>query len=751
MRSVLWTILLLGNAAAAQVNESYFLRMKQMPKQWDEAMPIGNGWLGALIWQHGDKIRLSLDRVDLWDDRPMPQIDRLKYKWVHQQVLKGEYDTVQKIGDHPYDENPAPSKIPAGAIEFPYPANSITDSAVLDIKTGLSTIYFSGGKKLYNYVHASRQEGYFAWEGVEAPGLAAFLPTVIPPTYQGEQITGNSHDGQSLSRLGYPKGRITKSANGYRYHQPTYNGHYYELLVTWQHMFNRFIGAWTISIDKPAVLNKIDQLKPEPTGWDAHVRWWKDFWDRSSISIPDSALEKQYYLDMYKFACVARNNTPPISLQAIWTADNGKLPPWKGDYHHDLNTELSYWPGYTSNHTDLTAGFTNWLWKIKEENKRWTKQYFGTAGLNVPGVTTISGKPMGGWIQYSMSPTTVCWVAQHFYQQWKYSGDDQFLLTRAYPYIKEAAIYLEQITKVQKGKRMLPLSSSPEYNDNDITAWFKVWTNYDLALAKNLAIIAQRMAYQLGNKTDFGRWTNLYSTLPAPDNNETGLTIAPGKNVEHSHRHMSAYMAIHPLGLMDVGDAANDSIIQRSFRHLRSLGTGEWVGYSFAWMGNLYARTLQGDSALRQLQIFASNFVSANSFHLNGDQKGGQYSRYTYRPFTLEGNFAFAQGIHEMLLQSHRGYIEIFPALPSGWNNVSFNKLRTEGGFIVSARKENGVEYDLTITATRNEVAHIKKPRHFHTWIVEGIERNAVRLGEDKIFVIPMKKGQTIRIINGFE
>ncbi|NML19425.1 hypothetical protein HHL16_01005 [Pseudoflavitalea sp. G-6-1-2] len=749
MRSVLWMLLLLGNAAAAQVNESHFLRMKQMPKQWDEAMPIGNGWLGALIWQHGDKIRLSLDRIDLWDDRPMPQIDRLKYNWVHQQVLKGEYDTVQKLGDQPYDVNAAPCKIPAGAIEFSFPANSKTDSAELDIQNGLSTIYFSGGRKFRSYVQATKQEGYFGWVGVPESEFTSLLPSVIPPTYQGEQISGNSHNGQSLSRLGYPKGTITKTAHGYRYHQPTYNGHYYELLVNWQEIRGALVGAWTISIDKPASLSKIDGVLGADI-WKEHSKWWDDFWSRSSISIPDTLLEKQYYLDMYKFACVARNNTPPISLQAIWTADNGKLPPWKGDYHHDLNTELSYWPGYASNHTDLTAGFTNWLWKIREENKRWTKQYFGTDGLNVPGVTTISGKPMGGWIQYSMSPTTVCWVAQHFYQQWKYSGDDQFLLTRAYPYIKEAAIYLEQITKVQKGPRMLPLSSSPEYNDNDITAWFKVWTNYDLALAKSLAGNAREMALKAGAKTDAVRWSKLLAGLPALSINETGLTIAPGTNMKHSHRHMSAYMGIHPLGLVKTENALDSITIEKSFNHLRSLGTGEWVGYSFAWMGNLYARTLQGDSALRQLQIFASNFVSSNSFHLNGDQKGGQYSHYTYRPFTLEGNFAFAQGIHEMLLQSHRGYIEIFPALPSSWNNVSFSKLRTEGGFLVSARKENGVEYDLTIAATRNGVARIKKPRHFHTWIVEGIAHKNVLL-KDNIFVIPMKKGQTIRIVNGFE
>jgi alpha-L-fucosidase 2 len=151
---------------------------------------------------------------------------------------------------------------------------------------------------------------------------------------------------------------------------------------------NYLIGQWTISNNKIAQLKDPDFKLKEPTGWPSHVRWWENYWNRSSVTLPDKKLEKQYYLEMYKFACVARSNTPPISLQAIWTADNGNLPPWKGDFHHDLNTQLSYWPGYTSNHLDLTAGYTNWLWKVKEEHKRWTKQYFGIDGLNVPGVTT---------------------------------------------------------------------------------------------------------------------------------------------------------------------------------------------------------------------------------------------------------------------------------------------------------------------------------------------------------------------------
>ena len=415
----------------AQPKKEHNLVFDSLTKRWDEAIPLGNGWLGALIWQKENKIRMSLDRVDLWDDRPMPEIDKLKFSWVVEQVKKGEYDTVQKLGDEPYEKYAAPTKLPGAALEFHLAKFGKVVSNELDIATGLSVIKFESGIVFNNYIHAVNQVGYFGFENLSTTTV---IPELLTPNYNTGRpgTSGSSVEGIGLEKLGYKKGVITKTNNSIRYHQPTWQHNYYEVLVKWYRLpGNRLIGQWTITNNKPANLPDPDFKLKEPTGWPSHNKWWNDYWSRSSVSLPDQQLERQYYLEMYKFACVARANTPPISLQAIWTADNGNLPPWKGDFHHDLNTQLSYWPGYTGNHLDLTASYTNWLWKVKDVNKKWTKNYFGLDGLNVPGVTTISGKEMGGWIQYSMSPTTAAWIAQHFYWQWKYSMDKKFLKDRA--------------------------------------------------------------------------------------------------------------------------------------------------------------------------------------------------------------------------------------------------------------------------------------------------------------------------------
>ena len=732
----------------AQPKPKHNLVFDTLARRWDEGIPLGNGWLGVLIWQRDNKLRMSLDRVDLWDDRPMPEIDKLKFKWVVEKVKMNQYDSVQKIGDEPYEKYPAPTKIPGAAIEFDLNKIGKVKKVSLDISNGLSIVEFENGIKFNNYIHATRQVGYFGFENINDE----INPELIIPNYNTANAgkAGNSVSGQSLERLGYEKGKVRKGFDYILYHQPTWKGNYYEVLVKWYRFpGKRIVGQWTITNNQPASLPELSVLVKEPTGWPSHIAWWNDYWKSSSVSIPDSILERQYYLDMYKFGCVARSNTPPISLQAIWTADDGKLPPWKGDFHHDLNTELSYWPGYSGNHLDLTEGFTNWLWKIKEENKKWTKQYFEVDGLNVPGVTTISGKPMGGWIQYSMSPTTSAWLAQHFYWQWKYSMDKKYLIERCIPYLDEVENYIWGIRRWDSIERKykLPLSSTPEYNDNSIKAWFTGYTNYDLALIQYLYEKYIEML-EIGTKRSIKEIMGDSRLFPGLFANEGGLTVSTTQNLEHSHRHQNHLHAIHPLGLLNVEDSIQKAIIENSLQHIEEKGTRQWVGYSFAWIASIYARAQNGDSAAINLKRFATNFVSSNSFHLNGDQRGGQYADATYRPFTLEGNFAFAQGIHEMLLQSHKNFIEVFPAIPKDWKNVSFKTLRAEGAFLISAKKENGVAMEVKIKSEAGGMLRIKLP--FKTWTNTGIDRSNIKI-INGIAEMKTSRGQAITFKNAFE
>jgi alpha-L-fucosidase 2 len=196
------------------------------------------------------------------------------------------------------------------------------------------------------------------------------------------------------------------------------------------------------------------------------------------------------------------------------------------------------------------------------------------------------------------------------------------------------------------------------------------------------------------------------------------------------------------LGLLNADKAADKTIMDKSLRWMEKMGTREWVGFSFSWAASLYAKAKEGDSAASMLKKFATNFVSTNSFHLNGDQRGGQFSNFTYRPFTLEGNFAFAQGVHEMLIQSNNGYIEIFPALPTNWNKASFKTLRTEGAFLVSASLENGFTKEVIITAEAGGIVQLKLP--FKNFNFIGVQKKYEV--KDNILKFIMNKGETVRL-----
>lgn len=755
-RSLLYIICIFFSlAAVSQPKPEHNLKFNALAKRWDDGMPLGNGWLGALVWQKGNNIRLSLDRVDLWDDRPMAEIDHLKFKWVVDKVARNQYDSVQKMGDVPYEKYAAPTKIPGAALEFNCSAFGSVVSNELDIKTAVNIIKFENAVVFKNYVHAVDAIGYFAFENIPTlyttQNFSELFPQLMTPNFSGKKINkdDNSHAGEGLQKLGYPRGTITKTSNSIRYHQPTWNNNYYEVLVQWKKITSKnIVGSWTISLNKKAILPALNAANKESAGWPSHIKWWASFWNKSAVSLPDTLLEKQYYLEMYKIGSVVRSNTPPISLQAIWTADNGSLPPWKGDIHNDLNTELSYWPLYTSNHLNEAASFTSWLWNVKEQNKKWTKNYFGIDGLNVPGVTTITGKEMGGWIQYSMSLTTAAWLTHHFYLQWKYGSDRQFLTQKCKPYFDEVHLYLKNIMMIDaaSNKYKLPLSSSPEINDNDIKAWFTQWTNYDLSLVTSFykEYIELLQAATGLYPADIEQKRRL---LPALDVNETGLTVAPGKNFNESHRHLSPYMGIYPLNLLDINKDSDKVIIENSLKQIEKNGTREWCGYSFSWMANMYATAKEGDSAAKMLQLFAGNFCSVNSFHLNGDQKGGQYSNFTYRPFTLEGNFAFAQGVQEMLLQSDKKFIEIFPAIPPVWKNVSFSNLRAQAAFLISAKRENSVLDFVKIISEKGGMLRLKLP--FKTFYIADPKKTFLLKGN--ILEIFMKAGEELFVKNGYE
>lgn len=726
------------------------LQFPDLAKTWDEGMPLGNATVGALVWQRDSALRLSLDRTDLWDLRPMDSISgpNNRFSWVCEQVKKKDYLPVQLKYDRPYEQQPAPSKIPGAALEFSLEQLGSPSDVRLYLNNALCEATWTSGATLKTFVHATEPVGWFVFENLPAD----IKPALIAPQYStGEEKIGDSVAGQDLRRLGYKQGAISEEANQITYHQEGWGGFSYDVNVRWEQKGNTLQGVWSVTsslaTDKAAQKTQEAMARGVNQDYLAHMDFWKNYWAQSSITLPDPVLQKQYDNEMYKFGSASRENSYPISLQAVWTADNGKLPPWKGDYHHDLNTQLSYWPAYTGNHLTEGMGYLNTLWNQRDVYKKYTKEYFEKDGMNIPGVATLLGVPMGGWIQYSMSQTVSAWLGQHFYLHWKYSADREFLKDRAYPFLKDVAIFLEQISVVDNnGVRKLVMSSSPEIFDNSINAWFKDMTNYDLALMHFAFSAASELAAELNLPEESAHWKELNNQLPDYDLDKEGaLTFAKGFPYEQSHRHFSHAMAFHPLGMIDWSQGEKSQhIITATLKKLKEYTPDYWTGYSYSWAGNMRARAFDGEGAAEELRTFAECFCLRNTFHVNGDQTNSGKSKFTYRPFTLEGNFAFASGVQDMLLQSHTGIVRVFPAIPAAWSDVSFDNLRAMGAFLVSAEKKDGKIVKIRIYPEQGGALRIAFPAEGSEVSVTGNEGAVAN--QDGVYSIETRKGEWIEI-----
>ncbi len=188
------------------------------------------------------------------------------------------------------------------------------------------------------------------------------------------------------------------------------------------------------------------------------------------------------------YGAASRSDAPPMPLQGVWTADNGTLPPWKGDYHNDLNTQMTYIAYQEAGRFDEGASYLNFLWNRRKVFQDFAKDFYGTGGLACPGVMSYSGQPLGGWGQYSMSPTMSAWSAHLFYLHWLYTADEKFLKEKAYPWCSGVGECMLGLLKPdEKGILKLPLSSSPEFFDNSPKAWLKPNSNcHEFDVPKNV-------------------------------------------------------------------------------------------------------------------------------------------------------------------------------------------------------------------------------------------------------------------------
>ncbi len=713
--------------------------------RWDEAIPLGNGLMGALLWGDGPTVKLSLDRGDMWDVRPAERFKQPDWNFATLKRLaaEGNQEKILEIFESSYGGSAHPSKIPGGRLELKFGQKSRAEEFSLDLRRAQGKVKMGkGGMEVF--CSAVEPVGMIRIKG-DFHGL-----NIVPPPF-GEvpKKAGNRVLAGSLDRLGYPAPRSGKSGNVQWTLQQCADGFEYAIVTAAKKVGAATLVAFTVRTNKDeadaVAAGRRIVTRALAASFDknlaGHVAWWKEFWSQSAVDLPDKKMEQHYYLTQYFYGASSRRGAPPIPLQGVWTADEGTLPPWKGDYHNDLNTQLTYWAYLSANHLEEGLTYLDFLWGLLPKFRQFARDFFGAKGANVPGTIALDGTCLGGWSQYTYPFTAGAWVGQAFYLHWRYTMDREFLAGRAYPFCCEAGEFLESVLEPdENGKLKLPLSSSPEIHDNRLAAWLKPNSNFDLALMRWLFGALAEMASELQDTEGVRRWKGILARLEELAVGDGRLKVSEDEFLTESHRHHSHLMGIHPLGILDIENPDQAPVIEASLGNIDTLGMQWWVGYSFAWMSCLAARARQGSKALNMLELYLKGFVSRNGFHLNGDFKNLGLSAFKYRPFTLEGNFAAAQAVHEMLLQSWGGVVRVFPAISSEWTEAGFEDLRAQGAFRVSARRREGRTEWVRVMAEKDGVLRLRDP--FGASKVKWNRKGVKKTKED--FEVYLKKGEVL-------
>ncbi len=737
------------------------LSFSQPIRQWDEAIPLGNGRMGCLIWGESDHLRFSLDRTDIWDVTPYPGIYDADFTYAHLVELAkaGDTEAIRAKFDAPYNA-PTPTKLPAGKIIFNF-GKSRNVISQLNIANAEAQIDLVGKAKLSAYHHACENAGFIR---VELPSSAFSFAIENPPFgIAGEEYTyvydvdAREISNGSLGQLKYPR-PVLGSEEGETalrwFVQKVSDTLSYGIVLAYGQREGGTELVYTVAASMDGT-NWLEDAKRRVrrmlaegyyTAQKRHADWWVRYWQASAIHLPDPFMEKNWYITQYLLASCSRKGAPPMPLQGVWTADNGQLPPWKGDYHHDLNTQMCYYSYAKANHIEQGESFIDFLWEKVPAARRFARSFYGTGGICLPAVMDIEGKPLGGWPMYSLSPTQQLWLCQSFERHYRFTGDMDFLRQRAYPYMKESGEFiLGLLTLNEQGYYVLPVSSSAEIHNDTAAAWLTPNTNYDLSIMVYLFRQLERLAKILNNG-EAERWSEVCRHMaPLAVNEEHVLMLSPDESLQESHRHLAHCMAIHPLRLLDYENPQEKEIIDATVLNLERLGPGNWTGFSVAWMAELYAIQGNGEGAAYQLRNFWENFCSPNGFHLNGDYRNRGVSSLHYRPFTLEGNMCAADALQEMLLRTEDGIIQVFPAIPEAWwrEGCSFEDLRGENGILISAWAEQGRVSCIQLVPQRDGIYELVSPwgDSLYTGSVPCVEEET-RPGH---FRVNLKKGEVYR------
>lgn len=418
----------------------------------------------------------------------------------------------------------------------------------------------------------------------------------------------------------------------------------------------------------------------------------------------DLGLEELYFqFGRYMMIASSRPGTMPMNLQGRW--NNQTNPAWACDYHMNINQQMLYWPAEITNLSECHEPLFDYMESLVEPGKISAKEFYNTRGWVVNTMNNPFGYTSPGWnFPWGAFPGGAAWLCQHLWEHYEFTQDEQFLKETAYPLMKEAALFwIDYLIEDENGHLVSSPSYSPEHGGISRGASMDHQIAWDLL---NNCIAASEV---LGTDKEFSAEAKIIRDKISPPTIGNWGQLQEWKedvdDPESKHRHVSHLYAFHPGKQIsmektpDLAEAAKVSLNARG---------DDGTGWSLAWKVNFWSRFKDGERAYK---LYRRLLFPAT---IKGEKLMGQGSGTfpnlfcAHPPFQLDGNMGGTAGMAEMLLQSHTGTIELLPALPAAWKNGHVKGLKARGAYEINMAWKNGVLEQLEVLAQKDSTIELK-------------------------------------------